>query len=109
MSERAIQNDIRAAINRTGRARLVRNNVGVDVQRGVRYGLNVGSPDLVGVLRSGRAFCIEVKAKDGRLRREQICWWRAAQSFGITGGVARSVPEAMDLLEAAERGEAPKL
>lgn len=102
MTESAILRDIRDALNRTGRCRVVRNNVGVDVDRGTRYGLGNGSPDLVGVLRNGRAFCIEVKAPRGRMRPEQEAWWRAARAWGVTGGVARSVPEALALLAEAE-------
>ncbi len=101
MSETAILRDIREALNATGRVRVVRNNVGFDPEHKVPYGLGRGSADLVGVLRNGRCFCVEVKTPKGRLSREQVAWWRAATSWGIQGGVARSVPEALQLLDEA--------
>lgn len=101
-AETALTRNIRLAVNRTGRARIVRNNVGVDSTRGVRYGLGNGSPDLCGALRGGRAFCIEVKTRTGRLRPEQEAWWRSARQWGVLGGVARSVEEALTLLTEAE-------
>lgn len=100
--ETALTRNIRLAVNRTGRARVVRNNVGLDSTRGVRYGLGNGSPDLCGALRGGRAFCIEVKTASGKLRPEQEAWWRSARQWGVLGGVARSIAEAMALLDAAE-------
>lgn len=102
--ESAILAAIRAAINATGRARLVRNNVGLgqltDHSR-IPYGLGRGSPDLVGTLRNGVCFCIEVKRPGGRLTDAQRAWWRAARAWGIRGGVARSVEDAMRLLDEA--------
>lgn len=109
MTEATLLKLIRRDLNATGRCRLVRNNVGVDLERGIRYGLGNGSADLIGVLRDGHAFAIEVKSATGRLRPDQISWWRAATRWGVRGGVARSIPEAFDLLERAERGEAPRL
>lgn len=97
-SESALSKDIRAALNATGLVRLVRNNVGVDTAKGVRYGLGNGSPDLVGVLTNGVCFCIEVKTSNGRVSKDQEAWWRAARQWGVKGGVARSVQEALDWL-----------
>jgi hypothetical protein len=91
-------------LNLTGRCRLIRNNVGVDKIMGVRFGLGVGSPDLVGVLRNGICFCIETKVPGGRIRPEQAAWFRAAYKFGVRGGVARSLAGAFQLLADAERG-----
>lgn len=99
--ETALMREIRAALNATGRCRVVRYSVGYDATNKVRYG-NPGWPDLIGVLRSGRAFMVEVKTSTGRLRPEQEAFWRAARAWGVTGGVARSVPEALALLAAAE-------
>jgi hypothetical protein len=82
----------------------MRNSCGFDHEKKVRYGLSVGSPDLVGVLRSGRAFCIEVKSPGGRLRPEQAAFWRAARAWNVAGGVATSVADALALLEAACAG-----
>lgn len=111
MRESKIQADIRKALNLDGRVRLLRNSVGFhdgkcqacghDTGHRVRYGLGIGSPDLIGVLRDGRVFAIEVKAARGRESPEQVAWWVAARKWGVTGGTARSVAEAMALLNAA--------
>lgn len=102
-AETKIQRAIREAINRSGHALVARNNVGFDAGNRIPYGLGRGSPDLVGTLRNGVCFCIEVKTPAGRLSREQQAWWRAARKWGIRGGVARSVPEALALLSEAMR------
>lgn len=106
MTESSIMRAIREAINATRRARIVRNHVGFDQEIKTKYGLGVGSPDLIGVLKKplGKCFAIEVKTPIGRLSAEQKAWWRAARLYGITGGVARSVEEALALLDEAERG-----
>lgn len=107
-TEATILGEIREALNTardaTGalRCRLYRNSVGYDEQRRVHYG-QVGSPDLLGVLRCGRAFGIEVKGERGRMRPEQVAWWKAAALWGVAGGEAHSVAEAMELLAEAER------
>ena len=106
--ESAILRDIRAALNTATdaggrlRCRVFRNSVGYDEGRQVRYG-QPGSPDLWGVLADGTAFAIEVKSETGRMRPEQQAWWVAARKWGVQGGVARSVDEAMELLAVAER------
>lgn len=101
MSETEIMSDIRKALNATGHVRVVRNAVGFDSDHKCRYGLGVGSPDLIGTLRGGRCFAVEVKTPRGRLSPEQAAWWHAASAWGVAGGVARSVPEALALLDAA--------
>jgi hypothetical protein len=108
-TESRIQAEIRQALNASGRARLLRNSVGYDAASRVTYGLGVGSPDLVGTLRSGTTFAVEVKAARGALRDDQWSWWLAARKWGVLGGVARSVEEAMALLEDAERGRADRI
>lgn len=101
MTEAQIQAEIRLALNATGRVRLLRNSCGYDHDKRVRYGLGEGSPDLIGVLRNGRVFCLEVKKPGGRMSPQQVAWWRFAQQWGVQGGVATSVPEALALLEQA--------
>lgn len=107
--ETALQKDICAAVNRSGRARLLRNNVGFASKEKVIYGLGNGSPDLVGVLlplpgSAARCFCIEVKTPGSKLRPDQLAWWRAAYRWGVLGGVAHSVEEAFALIDLAEAG-----
>ena len=53
-------------------ARVRRNTVGFDAATRQKYGMGIGSPDLLGVLiGSGRALGIEVKTATGRLTKEQ--------------------------------------
>jgi hypothetical protein len=104
MSETSIMKVIREAVCLSGRALITRNQVGFDGEHCVRYGLGIGSPDLVGVLiPSGIAFCIEVKTPKGRASVDQLAWWKAWRRRGVRGGFARSVGEAMELLNEAER------
>lgn len=106
--ETILQRNVMLALNRTGLVRLVRNRIGLD-QHG-RFGLGDGSPDLVGVLRSGKAWCLEVKYKAGKERATQKAWWKAACLFSIGGGTVRSVEEAIELLgREAARGPLPSL
>jgi hypothetical protein len=101
--ETDLMREIKHRLNETGRCRLLRNTVGVDVSRGVKYGY-VGSPDLWGVLPSGVCFAIEVKTPTGRIRPEQSAWFKAAYKWGVRGGVARSLDGAFRLLDEAEAG-----
>lgn len=106
MSETAIMRSIHDAIVVTGRALLWRNNVG-RARFGaawVAYGLGIGSPDLVGLVRSsGRAFALEVKTATGRLSPEQRAWHRAWSEAGGFVACVRSVDEALGALEDATR------
>ena len=91
---------IRDALLATGRVLLWRQNAGklCDVHgRMVTYGIGVGSPDLVGILRpSGRFLAIEVKDPNGDPPTpEQLAWHRAATAAGARVYVARSVAEAL--------------
>ncbi len=105
MSETGLMRQIRKALNDTHRVRVVRNSVGFDEIRGLRYGLGIGSADLVGILRSGRVFVIEVKTPRGRTRPEQRTWAAAIRRWGGFAAFARSIDEALAALERAENGE----
>ncbi len=104
MNESTILKAIRLALNRTRRVRVVRNTVGVDADRGVRYGLGVGSADLIGMLPTGRVFAIEVKTPTGRLSSHQHTWLAAVRRWGGFAAVARSTDDALDALARAESG-----
>ena len=86
-----------------------RNNTGVDLARGVRYGLGVGGADLVG-LRCGRFFGLEVKRpaagvrRAGRLDREQRFWAEAVRAAGGFVAVVHSAEEALAALERCSAG-----
>ena len=91
---------IRAALCAVEGVRVWRNNVGVDTMRGIRYGLSVGSPDLVGIAW-GRFVGLEVKTPTGRVSKEQTMWLDMVRRFGGVAGVARSVEDALAIVEEA--------
>ena len=105
MTESHLLQQIRQALNRTQRVRVVRNSVGVDEARGVRYGLGVGSSDLIGMLPTGRVFALEIKTPTGRLRPEQKTWLTAVRRWGGFAAVARNIDDAMSALTRAEQGQ----
>ncbi len=99
MSETEIMRMIRAAVNATGKATLWRNNCGVDLDKKIRYGLGVGSADLVGFRHTDSKFvAIEVKTPIGRLSKEQKLWLDFCKTRGAIVGMARSVEEALAIV-----------
>ena len=102
MNETILQNRIRAAIAALPDARVWRNNNGLDRERGVRYGLGKGSPDLIGIV-DGRFIGLEVKMPRGRVSPEQAMWVNTILRLGGSAGVVRSVDEALALVDEARR------
>jgi len=113
MREAQLQDEIRLAVAQLDGVVLWRNNVGVGrVGRSdapVRYGLAVGSADLVGLVRMpdgcGRFLAMEVKTDKGRLSHEQERWLRLVENLGGYAVVVRSPEEALAAVEAARRGD----
>jgi hypothetical protein len=111
MSERDIQHAIRLALGSDRRVVLWRNDVG-QAQRTVggrtvhtRYGLAVGSSDLIGILRpSGRFVALEVKTATGRTTKDQDLFLNLVRGAGGFACVVRSVDEAREAIERASRG-----
>ncbi len=97
MLERDIQHAIRLASSRIPGLTLWRQGVGVATTadgRKQRFGLCVGSSDLVGVLApSGRFVAVEVKTDTGRLRPEQELFLALVRRSGGIAFVARSVDD----------------
>lgn len=107
MSEAKLMRDIQLRLSALG-ARVFRNNVGMLEDRGgqkVRYGLCVGSSDLIGLVPMtitpemvGKKIAIftavEVKTPTGRLTKEQADFLDAVKTAGGIAFVARSVEEA---------------
>lgn len=94
---------IRAVLCQPGaQTRVWRNNTGVlKDARGipVRFGLAVGSADLVGIVApSGRFLAVEVKMPNGRLTPEQEAWLATVRRFGGIAEVARSIEDAEKIL-----------
>jgi len=104
MKEQMIVNLIlRVLISRyKGKLKLRRNNTGAyKTETGgfIRYG-QVGSPDIEGILApNGRAVCLEVKTRTGKLSEHQERWLQEATDLGALVGVVRSVDEAIALIE----------
>ena len=83
-----------------------RNNVGVDVTRGVRYGLAVGSADLIGVGPGGRFFGLEVKRPGQKPEPHQLGWATCVRTMG---GVVEVVSSAEQALEVVQRMRADRV
>ncbi|MBI5972011.1 VRR-NUC domain-containing protein [Staphylococcus caledonicus] len=101
MSEQKIQNDIILAINKRGH-RLWRANAGKVITKDNRIIklLPKGFPDTFGFRKDdGKFIAIEVKTERGKLRPEQINFKIFAESQNILYGVARSVEEAIAIVE----------
>ena len=113
MNESQIQQAIRIALGDEPDLVLWRNTTGQTEEwnpsdgsaRTMRYGLAVGSADLVGILRPGRFLALEVKTPTGRVRPEQTAWLELVRRMGGFAAVVRSVDEAKAALERARNGE----
>ena len=107
MSESELQRDIRLALGRYPGLVLWRNNTGVSRSetRTIRYGLCVGSADLIGVLApSGRFVALEVKTATGRVSREQELFLNLVRRNGGIAEVVRTVEEAKNAIDRAISG-----
>ena len=85
-----------------------RNESGAAEHKGryVRYGLQKGSADLVGLLApDGKFLALEVKTSRGRLSTEQKLFLELVRSRGGFACVVRSVEEAVRAIERARNGE----
>lgn len=95
MGETVLMRDILVELSKIPGCVFWRNNVGFDEMRKIRYGLAVGSGDLIGMIDG--VFCsIEVKTKKGRVSAEQEAWRRLILQSKGYAMVVRSVQEAID-------------
>ena len=109
MSESALVASIRLALGRDSRVVLWRNNAGSALQdfgaggmRPLRYGLCVGSSDLIGIVAPhGRLIALEVKTASGRVTREQQQFLNLVEKMGGVARVVRSVDDAVRAVDAA--------
>lgn len=87
-------------------ALIFRNNVGAvrtADERFFRTGLPKGYPDLQGHRRSdGKAVYIEVKTAKGRISKEQANFIEQAKKTHALAGVARSVEDAIAIIQEEE-------
>lgn len=76
------------------------NSGGFKDKRGqfVRFGF-VGCPDVIGQMKNGSWLAIEVKAPEGRLTDDQEFWLAKIRANGGFTGVARSIEDALAIVE----------
>lgn len=110
LSESIIQREIRLALGKRKDLVLWRNNTGVakHVTTHVRYGLCVGSSDLIGILRMpdgiGRFVALECKTRDGRTTEDQDLFLNLVRNRGGFAAVVRSVADAEQAIARALTG-----
>lgn len=61
----------------------------------VRYGLCVGSSDIIGIAPDGRFLAVEVKTDKGRASAGQLAFIDAVRAKGARAGIARSEADAV--------------
>lgn len=108
-SEAALMHRIMIAVSTSG-ALVWRNHVGRGRHASGNYvamGLGKGSADIIGLVPPhGRWIAIEVKTKAGIVSPDQQRWLELVRRWGGVTGVARSVEDALALVEEA-RGHRP--
>jgi len=112
-AETTLQQQIRLAVGTIPETRIFRNQVGSlpDPRTGrlVTFGLARGSADLIGWrtvtitqamvgTRLAIFTSIEVKVPKGRIRPEQQAWLAVVQGAGGIAGIARSVTDAIAII-----------
>ena len=99
ITETTLQNSIRCALSDHGI--VIRQNTGffkTSDNRTVKCGIT-GLSDLLFIGRNGNVHFIEVKTLKGRATPEQLNFIELMNSMGIKSGIARSVEEALKIIE----------
>ena len=116
MRESGILHDIRLALGQRDDCVVWRNHTGVIVdtpttcprckhhfvarlQRPQRFGLCVGSSDLIGIRNDGKFIAVEAKGPKGRATEEQVHFVELVRRQGGLSGFARSVEQAERIVE----------
>lgn len=100
MRESTIQKLVMVALSEAG-CTIWRNNTGsykTEDGRFIRYGLAVGSSDLIGIAPDGRFLAVEVKTKQGKPTKQQILFINAVLKAGGIAGIVRSPADALELI-----------
>lgn len=100
MKESDIQRLIMLALSEAGCV-VWRNNTGVLKNAAgipIKFGLCVGSSDLIGIAPGGRFLAVEIKTQKGKATPEQIRFIDAVRARGGIAGIARSPEDALALL-----------
>jgi len=66
--------------------------------RMIRFGLCVGSSDLIAIMPDGRFLAVEVKTETGKATKEQLNFIEQVRKAGGKAGIARSVKDALEIL-----------
>jgi hypothetical protein len=64
--------------------------------RMIRFGLAVGSSDIIGISPTGKFLALEVKTSKGRATKEQLRFIKAVNDAGGIAGICRSVEDALE-------------
>lgn len=101
MREAALMHAIMLALAERGHA-VFRANVGLFFTkdgRPVHAGLPVGFSDLFGHRPDGQAWYLEIKTDTGRVRPQQAAFIEAMRQSGARAGIARSIADAITIIE----------
>lgn len=100
--ERVLQNEIIIELSKAG-CLAWNNDTGAvkNAKNGlwVKYGLCVGSSDIVGICPDGIALFVEVKTPTGRASPEQRNFIAACRRNGARAGIARSVDDSLRIVK----------
>lgn len=106
-TEASVLRKVLEALWAYGGVEVMRNTVGCvrKGQRFIRYGLGVGSSDIVCcVAPYGRWLCLEVKRpKDSETTEAQLRWLAKLRAYGAVAAVVHSVEEIGPLVELARK------
>ncbi len=101
MKEGDLQRLIMISLSENG-CMVFRNNTGSyksDSGVFIRYGLAVGSADIIGIHKAtGRFLAFEVKTSTGRPTKEQLNFIEQVRAANGVAGIVRSTQDALDLL-----------
>lgn len=64
----------------------------------IKFGLTVGSSDLIGLTPTGRFFAIEVKTPTGKATKDQLNFIEQVRLAGGLAGIARTPDDAMGII-----------
>lgn len=99
-SETNIVNDCLISISQAGGIAW-RQNTGVlkdSTGRPVRFGLCVGSSDIIGICPDGKFLAVECKKANGKATEKQLKFIQAVQLKGGRAGVARCAEDAVAIM-----------
>lgn len=103
-TETTLMHEIMVALS--SRCRIFRINVGTFKTadgRWITTGVPAGFSDLFGIRNGdGKAVFIEVKTKRGKATDAQLKFIEAMRNRGALAGIARSVQDALEIVEGAE-------